>query len=220
MKYLKPLILLLLVLGGVLLFSLTPLKEYLVPQKLFSLLQSVREAWWAPVILIVLYGLGGILALPGSVLTLVIGALYGLSHGMVYNIIASNLAASAGFLTARYLGRDFVARFLKGRLGDFDEKAAAHGFRVVFYLRLVPIFPFNGINFGAGLSKIKFRDYLPASFLGMLPGTFVYTYFAASLLAGTVEARKETVFHLVLSSLLFVLLSLLPVFYRRFKKGG
>jgi uncharacterized membrane protein YdjX (TVP38/TMEM64 family) len=182
------------------------------------MLQSVREYWWPPVILILVYGFGGLIALPAVPLTLVIGAVYGLGEGMIYNTLAANLGAAIDFLAARTLGRNFVQKLLKGKWKAFDEKAAVHGFRLSLYLRLVPLFPFLGINFAAGLSKISFRDDTAATIIGMLPGTFVYTYFASSLLAGAVEAKKEALFHLVLSSLLLILLSLIPIFRKRFKK--
>jgi uncharacterized membrane protein YdjX (TVP38/TMEM64 family) len=137
---------------------------------------------------------------------------------MIYNTLAANLGAAVDFLAARYLGRNFVQKLLKGKWKEFDEKAARHGFRLILYLRLVPLFPFLGINFAAGLSKIRFGDYTAATIVGMIPGTFVYTYFASSLLAGVVEAKREATIHLVLSSLLFILLSLIPVFVKRFKR--
>ncbi len=218
MKNFKPILLLLILIGGVAAYFFTPLRQLLTPDHLIVLIKSAHEVWWVPVLLILVYGIGGIFGLPGSALTLVIGAIYGLWPGFFYNVIASNLAAATGFLTARYLGRGFVERFLKGRWKTFDEKAASHGFRMIFYLRLVPLFPFNGINFGAGLSKIRFADYALASLTGMIPGTFVYTYFAASLLSGATAAKEEATFHLILSTVLFVLLSLVPMVYKRFRK--
>jgi len=228
MKNLKPLILLLLLVGGFAAYFFTPLRQLLTPSHLITLTQSAQGTWWIPLILILVYGIGGMFGLPGSALTLAIGALYGVIPGLFYNMIASNLAAMTGFLTARHLGRDFVARFLsarggsasggKGKWKEFDEKTASHGFRFIFYLRLVPLFPFNGINFGAGLSKIRFTDYAVASLLGMIPGTFVYTYFAASLLSGATGAKEKATFHLILSTVLFVLLSLVPVVCKRFGK--
>lgn len=228
MKNLKLIILLLILIVGLVAYFLTPLHQLLAPSHLMPLIQSAHEMWWVPIVLILIYGIGGMFGLPGSALTLVIGALYGLMPGIFYNVIASNLAAMIGFLTARYLGRGFVERFLssrggsasggKGRWKDFDEKSKAQGFRVIFYLRLIPLFPFNGINFGAGLSKIRFADYTLASLVGMIPGTFVYTYFAASLLSGATEAKEKATFHLVLSTALFLLLSLIPIVYKRLRR--
>src|SRR3990167_9132506 len=97
MKNLKPLILLLLLIGGVAVYFLTPLRQLLTPDHLIALTESAHEVWWVPVVLIFVYGIGGLFGLPGSALTLAIGALYGVIPGFFYNIIASNLAAGAGF---------------------------------------------------------------------------------------------------------------------------
>ncbi|MBI2067118.1 MAG: TVP38/TMEM64 family protein [Deltaproteobacteria bacterium] len=218
MKNFKPLLFLLILVGGLAAYFFTPLRQVMTPARLVALTHSTHGVWWMPVVLILFYGIGGLFGLPGSALTLAIGALYGVLPGFFYNVIASNLAAGAGFFGARYLGRDFVSRFLKGKWKEFDEQAASHGFRLIFYLRLVPLFPFNGINFGAGLSKVRFTDYAVASLLGMIPGTFVYTYFASSLLSRTTGAKEEATFHLILSTVLFVLLSLIPVIYKQFRK--
>ncbi|MBI4280590.1 TVP38/TMEM64 family protein, partial [Candidatus Uhrbacteria bacterium] len=77
----------------------------------------------------------------------------------------------------RYLGRDAVSKILKskGALCGLDEKIGNNGFYSVLILRLVPLFPFNGVNFGLGLTKVSFRDYMLATLMGMLPGAFVYT---------------------------------------------
>ena len=218
MKNFKPLLFLLILVGGFAAYFFTPLRQLLTPSHLIAFTESAHEVWWVPIVLILVYGFGGVFGLPGSALTLAIGALYGVIPGFFYNVVASNLAAGAGFFGARYLGRDFVARLLKGRWKEFDEKAARRGFRFIFYLRLVPLFPFNGINFGAGLSKIRFTDYAFASLLGMIPGTFVYTYFAASLLSEATGAKEKATFHLILSTVLFVLLSLVPMVTKRFKR--
>ncbi len=218
MRYLKPLILILLLATGIVLFLLTPLKEFLDPERLLSLIQSAREKWWTPTLIIAIYGFGGLVAIPAVPLTLGIGAVYGLGYGMLYSTLAANLGAVVDFWAARYLGREFVARILKGKWRAFDDKVAAHGLRYIFYLRLVPLFPYLGINFAAGLSKIRFRDYWTASFFGMIPCTFVYTYFASSLLAGVVEAKRDALIHLILSSLLLVLLSLLPLIVKKFRR--
>lgn len=218
MKFVKPILLLLLISSGILLYFFTPLRDILVPQRLVVLIETVRGTWWFPPVLILVYGVGGVFALPAAPLSLAIGAVYGLKLGFLYNTIAANFGAVVDFAVARYLGQDFIQRILKGKFQRFDQQATQNGFRYIFYLRLVPLFPFLGINFAAGLSRIRFRDYFLATVLGMIPGTFVYTYFASSLLTGAVETKREAMIHLVVSSLLFILLSLIPVFYKKFRR--
>ncbi len=130
----------------------------------------------APLIFVLVYALATVLLLPGSVLTIAGGLLFGPLLGMSLNVTGATLGATGAFLVARYGGRDMVERFLSGRLKAFDAKAAENGFRVIFYLRLIPLVPFNGLNFAGGLSPIRLRDYVLATALGILPGAFAYTY--------------------------------------------
>ncbi|MEE9274192.1 MAG: TVP38/TMEM64 family protein, partial [bacterium] len=130
----------------------------------------------APLIFVLFYALATVLLLPGSVLTIAGGLLFGPLLGMPLNVTGATLGATGAFLVARYGGRDMVERFLSGRLKAFDAKAAENGFRVIFYLRLIPLVPFNGLNLAGGLSPIRLRDYVLATALGILPGAFAYTY--------------------------------------------
>lgn len=193
----------------------TPVREYLEPQRLYSIFQAIRSTWWSPIALISASALGGLLALPATPFTLLIGATYPLPLAILYNFIGLMLGAVADFFLARYLGRDFIARFFKGRLEKFDEKSQRHGFRLMLYLRMVPLFPFISINFGAGLSKIKFKDYFWGTSLGILPSICIVSYFASSLISGTAEARHQVMIHLTISSILLLSLSLLPMIIKK-----
>jgi uncharacterized membrane protein YdjX (TVP38/TMEM64 family) len=147
------------------------------------------------------------------------GAIFGVTWGTGYNVLASNLGATLAFLMARYFGRDVVSRFMKGRIGSFDEKVAEHGLRFIFTLRLIPIVPFNGLNLGSGLSRIKYRDYLIGSALGMLPATFIYTYFADALLGGVTGSGKRAFTNLIIASTLLISISFVPTLYKKLKKS-
>jgi uncharacterized membrane protein YdjX (TVP38/TMEM64 family) len=205
--------------GAFFAFRYTFLSQYIQKDKLLGILEQLREHWWGPVAFIVIYGIGCVFAIPGSLLTLIGGAIFGVMWGTVYNIFASNLGATLAFFMARYFGRDFIASFMKGRIESFDEKVASHGFRFIFTLRLIPLIPFNALNFGAGLSRIAYRDYVLGSVLGMLPGTFIYTYFADALLKGVTEAKKEAWINLIIASSLLIVISLAPTLYKRLKKS-
>lgn len=204
--------------GAFFTFRYTSLSQYSKKDTLLSLLTQLRAHWWGPIGFILIYGIGCMVALPGSLLTLCGGAIFGVAKGTAYNVLASNLGATLAFLMARYFGRDFVSRFMKGRIKAFDEKVASHGFRFIFTLRLIPLVPFNGLNLGSGLSKIKYRDYLLGSVLGMLPGTFIYTYFADALLKGATGSGKRALTNLIIASSLLILISSVPTLYKKFKK--
>ncbi|MGQ3685365.1 MAG: TVP38/TMEM64 family protein [Candidatus Loosdrechtia sp.] len=197
----------------------TALSEYTRKDTLVSLLEQLRGRWWGPLGFILIYGVGCVVAIPGSLLTLGGGAIFGVAWGTLYNIIASNLGATLAFFMARYFGRDFVSRFMKGRVESLDEKVAEHGFQFIFTLRLIPLIPFNGLNFGSGLSRIKYRDYLLGSALGMLPGTFIYTYFADALLKGITGSGRKAFINLAIASSLLILISFSPKIYKKFRKS-
>ncbi len=132
---------------------------------------------WAPAAFVIGYIVATLAFVPGSVLTLAAGALFGLWKGTALAFTAATLGAAAAFLVSRYLARAFVYRRLAGdqRAAAIDRAIGDHGRKVVFLLRLSPVFPFNLLNYALGLTSVRFTDYLIAS-LGMLPGTLVYVY--------------------------------------------
>lgn len=207
---------LLVVVGAI--FRWTPAAEWLTKENILGFLGAVRGKGWGPAVFILIYAVGCVVALPGSVLTLAGGAVFGTWWGTVYNVLASNLGATLAFFTARYFGRDFVKALLKGgKLAQFDEAVARSGFKTIFRLRLIPLVPFNGLNFGAGFSGVRYRDYLLGSFLGMLPATFIYTYFADALLQGAQGANQKALINLTVAAILLVLISFLPTLYKKIK---
>lgn len=199
-------------------FRWTPAAEWLTKENILGFLGVIRGEWWGPAVFILIYAVGCVIALPGSALTLAGGAVFGTWWGTVYNVLASNLGATLAFFTARYFGRDFVKTLLKGgKLAQFDEAVAKSGFKAVFRLRLIPLVPFNGLNFGAGFSAVKYRDYLLGSFLGMLPATFIYTYFADALLQGAQGENQKALVNLTVAAVLLIAVTFFPTLYRKIK---
>lgn len=115
--------------------------------------------------------------IPGAVLTLAAGAVFGLGPGLVYVMIGATAGASLAFLLARSVAREAIAQRLAGnpRFGAIDRAVGREGFKIVVLLRLSPVFPFNMLNYGLGLTNVRFTDYVLAS-IGMLPGSLLYTY--------------------------------------------
>ena len=115
--------------------------------------------------------------IPGSVLTLAAGAIFGLGEGVVYVMTGATLGSSVAFLLARYVAREAVEQRIAGnaKFAAVDRAVGREGFKIVLLLRLSPVFPFNLLNYGLGLTQVRFRDYVLAS-IGMLPGSFLYTY--------------------------------------------
>lgn len=116
--------------------------------------------------------------IPGSILTLGAGVVFGVVKGSILVSVASTLGATAAFLVGRYLARDWVARKIEGnaKFKAVDEAVAREGWKIVGLTRLSPVFPFNLLNYAYGLTRVSLRDYFFASWIGMLPGTVMYVY--------------------------------------------
>ena len=139
--------------------------------------QWVSQAgWWAPIIFILIYVVATVLFLPGSVLTLAGGALFGPFFGAFYNLTGATIGAALSFLIARYLASNMVSERSGGKLKQLINGVEAEGWRFVAFVRLVPLFPFNLLNYALGLTKIRFIEYLLATYIFMLPGALAYTY--------------------------------------------
>jgi uncharacterized membrane protein YdjX (TVP38/TMEM64 family) len=138
-----------------------------------------------PVAFVVAYSIATLAFVPGSVLTLAAGAIFGLAAGTLYTLVAATCGASLAFLVSRYTLRDFVERRVARheKFAAIDRAIARDGRRIVFLLRLSPVFPFNFLNYALGITSVHFRDYFVAC-AGMLPGTVLYVYYGK--LAGDV----------------------------------
>ncbi len=131
------------------------------------------------------------------------------------DVLATGGTAFAAYAMARGLGSSAVRSLLGRRAGAFDRLVADHGFLAMLRLRLIPLVPFNALNFGAGLAGVSARDYLVATAVGIVPGTLVYTYFADALLSGATEAHREAQVRLVVAAALLIALSFVPALVRR-----
>jgi uncharacterized membrane protein YdjX (TVP38/TMEM64 family)/rhodanese-related sulfurtransferase len=143
---------------------------------------AALEAWIreagpiAPLLFMLVYALAAVLFLPGSVLTLAGGALFGPVLGSFYNLTGATLGATLAFLIARYLASDWVAAKAGGRVKQLIKGVEGEGWRFVAFVRLVPLFPFNLLNFALGLTRLRLLPYVIATYIFMLPGAIAYTY--------------------------------------------
>lgn len=175
----------------------------------------------APLVFGSVYVVAVVLALPGSALTIGGGLLFGTLWGTVINLASATIGALLAFLVARYLGRGAMAKLLRSQpnLAGLDQKIGRNGFYSVFLLRLVPLFPFNALNYGLGLTQVTFRDYALATAVGMLPGSFVYTSLgAAGRHLNWRDWHTWTDYHVWGPFALVILLSLIPKIVQRWKK--
>jgi len=143
---------------------------------------AALEAWIrdagpvAPLLFMLVYALAAVLFLPGSVLTLAGGALFGPVLGTFYNLTGATLGATLAFLIARYLASDWVADKTGGRVKQLINGVEGEGWRFVAFVRLVPLFPFNLLNYALGLTRLRLLHYILATCVFMLPGAIAYTY--------------------------------------------
>lgn len=171
-----------LVLAGLTLLLLWGGKTLNIQQQLADVLVQIEDMGGPGMSLfIVLYIFATVLFIPGSILTLGAGAIYGVVMGSVLVSLASTLGATAAFLVGRYLVRDWIQQKIAGnaRFSAIDQAVADEGWKIVGLTRLSPIFSFTLLNYAYGLTRVKFRDYLFASWIGMMPGTVMYVYFGA-----------------------------------------
>ncbi len=159
---------------------------------------------WGPVVFMAGYAAATVAFVPGSILTLAAGAIFGLLAGTVYVFAAATVGAAAAFLVARYLVRGAIERRLgdNARFSAIDRAVGEQGRKIVFLLRLSPVFPFNLLNYGLGLTRVRFTDYFVAS-IGMLPGTLLYVYYGklvgdVATLAGGAAVEKGAGYYAVL----------------------
>jgi uncharacterized membrane protein YdjX (TVP38/TMEM64 family) len=131
---------------------------------------------WAPLLFMAVYAVAAVLFLPGTLLTLADGALFGPVLGTLYNLTGATIGATLAFLIARYLASDWIAERTGGRLKQLINGVEDEGWRFVAFTRLVPLFPFNLLNYALGLTRIKLSHYLLATYTCMLPGAMAYTY--------------------------------------------
>ena len=162
----------------ILILRFTSVKEYINIQTLSSFIDS--SGIWAPVVYIFIYAVGVCIFLPGTLLTGIGAAVFGPYYGFIYVWIGAMIGSSGAFFIGRTLGRDYAATLVGEKLKRYDNAIERNGFATVLYLRLV-YFPFTPMNFGMGLTRVKFMDYFLGTGLGIIVGTFIFTFFIGTL---------------------------------------
>ncbi|WP_198947861.1 VTT domain-containing protein [Magnetofaba australis] len=186
------------------------------PQQLMQWIDGLGPLAWLA--FIVLYAVATVAFLPGSLLTLAGGALFGPVLGTFVNLTGATLGAVLAFLAARYLGADWVRARAGARLGAILDGVEAEGWRFVAFVRLTPLFPFNLLNYALGLTRISLLPYLLATWICMLPGAIAYTwlgYVGREAAAGGEDLIRKG----LLAMGLLVAVAFLPRLVKRWKEG-
>ena len=187
-------------------------------RSLDTLVQSAGPL--GPVVFVLIYTIG-VLFLPATPFTIAGAVIFGKFHGMLYNLSADILGASISFYLGRYFLHGIARGFLETRMPWLDRKAAEEGFSVIFYLRIF-WFPFIVLNYAAGATRIRFRDFLLGSTLGLLPAVLLSTYFFGAMKEALATYRRPAdllTFDLLTPVLLLVFSFFLPALIKRLRKG-
>jgi uncharacterized membrane protein YdjX (TVP38/TMEM64 family) len=175
---------------------------------------------WGPLVFVLIYIIAVILALPGSAITIAGGALFGSVWGVVLVSISSTIGASIAFLISRYLARDFIVRKFSQneKFNKLDYLTKKHGAIIVAITRLAPLFPFNFLNYGFGLTGVRFWTYVFWSWLCMLPGTVLYVVGTDVIINGLTEGKIP--WSLIIVILIVVMVLIFLVHWARKKLSG
>jgi uncharacterized membrane protein YdjX (TVP38/TMEM64 family) len=133
----------------------------------------------APIIYIIMFALVPLTFFPDSVLAIASGLVFGFYKGYIYTTIGALIGGSLAFFIARYLGYDLVKKISNEKLSNIDKLINENGFYIIFLLRLIPLFPFDVISYGAGLTNVKYKHFLGATLFGTIPGIAVFTNIGA-----------------------------------------
>ncbi len=170
--------------------------------------------WWAPLAFVALWIASAVFFLPGLILTIAGGLIFGAVWGTVWTTVGANLGAIAAFLIGRYLARGMVENMMerRGGLRRIDDGVRRHGWRMLMITRLVPVFPFNLQNYAYGLTDIPLRTYALVTLPCMLPATIAFNFAAGSARTGDLG---RTLAYLGVAAVFFVVLSLIPRWVRK-----
>ncbi|HSQ84958.1 MAG TPA: TVP38/TMEM64 family protein [Desulfobacterales bacterium] len=212
----KAIVFVVFIIAAIILIRFTSVKTYLTADALGSFLETA--GLWAPILYMVIYAVGVCLFLPGTLLTGLGAAIFGAYWGFLYVWIGAMMGASAAFFIGRTLGREFAASLIGEKLKKYDDAIERNGFATVLYLRLV-YFPFTPMNFGMGLTKVRFWDYVAGTGLGIIVGTFIFTFFIGTLKDVWVsENWGELISFKVFFSIgLFIFSFFIPIIIKRVK---
>lgn len=194
----------------------SPLREHLTRENIRAGVEQIRGVWYAPIVYILLYAVGCVVALPASLFVIAAGFIWGWLLGGCYAMVGGMIGAVISYFAGRFIGAGLLERF--GRIGRVVAKQVDHaGFRSLLIMRNIPGIPFAVLNYGAGVAGVRFRDYFFATIIGIAPSKFVFTYCADALFNGSMT-EGDAFKRLAIVCGLVVAMVLLPVALKRFAR--
>lgn len=177
------------VLAGVWILTIISIVSYFVLKGIHLLeIQNQMQIFissygiWAGLVFVVLYAIRPLIFFPSSVLTPLAAVLFGSMLGWVYAFVGALLSATVAFFMARYFGRHFVQESQNVFIQKYDAKLKQNAFETILTLRLIPLFPFDFVNYVCGLSAVPYRTYIIATLIGILPGLTAYIFLGGALM--------------------------------------
>ena len=205
--------------ASIIIIRFTPAKNYLNVRTISNVIDEAGVL--APIVYILIYAVGVCIFLPGTLLTGIGAAVFGPYYGFIYVWIGAMIGSTGAFFIGRTLGRDYAASLIGKKLKKYDNAIERNGFATVLYLRLV-YFPFTPMNFGMGLTKIRFIDYFAGTGLGIIVGTFIFTFFIGTLKEVWASGSWEKLISLKVfgSVALFIFSFFIPKIIKKIKKDN
>jgi uncharacterized membrane protein YdjX (TVP38/TMEM64 family) len=198
----------------------SPLREHLTRENIRAAVDQIRAVWYAPIVYILIYAAGCVVAFPASIFVMAAGFIWGWALGGAYAMVGGTLGAIVSYFAGRFIGEGLLERF--GRIGRVVAKQVDHAtFGSLVAMRNIPGIPFAVLNYGAGVMGVPFRTYLPATIVGIAPSKFVITYCADALFNGSMT-EGDAFKRLLIVCVLVMTMVLLPKAVKRFlarKKG-
>lgn len=199
--------------GGLVALWFSPLRVVLSREHIHELIDHLRGLWYGPIVLVAAYAVGCMFALPASVFVIAAGVIWGWKFGSLYAIAGGLLGAIGAYYVALFLGEGLLDRF--GSVGRAVRKQVeSSGFTKMLIVRLIPGPPFAVWNFAAGIARMRFRDYVLATFLGLIPSHVIFAYCADSLVNGTMT-EGDALKRLAVVCGLLIALILIPLLLKR-----
>jgi uncharacterized membrane protein YdjX (TVP38/TMEM64 family) len=200
--------------GGAVAVYFSPLRTYLTKAHIVDFITWLRGLWYGPFVLIALYAVGCIFAIPATVFVIAAGVIWGWKLGAVYAVTGGFLGAIASYFVGRFLGEGLLEKFgAAGRAVRRQVESA--GFTSMLIVRLIPGPPFAVWNYAAGIARMRFRDYALATLIGIIPSHVVFTYCADSLVNGTMTQGDALKRLAIVCALLLALITIPLVIKKR-----
>lgn len=189
----------------------SPLRTWLTVENLSAAISQIASLWYAPLVFMAAFAFACVFWVPASVFLIAAGVIWGWQLGSLYAISASLLGAMMSFVVARFLGADVMAKFGGEKIARYLDHA---GFQTMLILRLIPLFPFAVLNYGAGFAGVRARDFFFSTALGILPSMLVVCY-SADAIAHGLMSKEDALKNLMKVGFLFAAVVTIPLLLKK-----